>query len=458
MAVNANTQTVSAQSQEKQNMQESQTMPPQLRAARLGKQRIVKTIILTVTLLFLFVPLVSMFLFTIRHPLSGKWSFDPWIAIFTGDGSALGADLSTLWSGLGASLALCVVTVLIMLVLLVPTMVIVHIRSRRLERAHDDDDRRGEQEARGVGEERDGHGDGAEFPHMTALQNVEFGLEIRGVDRVGRRRQAMEKLELVGLADQAKKYTQQMSGGRQQRVALARALAVNPRVLLLDEPLSALDAKVRVLLRDEIRRIQLEAGTTTVFVTHDQEEALAVADRIGVMNHGRIEQIADPQTLYRRPGTEYVATFIGLTNRLPGIANGEEAVVFGQRVPLLDGSATDASTVLVSPENMTIELTNDADAVHRAGELGRVEMVHFLGALARVDVRVACAGMGGTNSRHRAAAGQRAARRTCDRSAGRGRASADSGARRLTIGCCARSPCVIIAYGRPSRETSHSQG
>lgn len=106
MAVNANTQTVSAQSEEKQNMQESQTMPPQLRAARLGKQRIVKTIILTVTLLFLFVPLVSMFLFTIRHPLSGKWSFDPWIAIFTGDGSALGADLSTLWSGLGASLAL----------------------------------------------------------------------------------------------------------------------------------------------------------------------------------------------------------------------------------------------------------------------------------------------------------------------------------------------------------------
>lgn len=135
MAVNANAQNVSAQSQEKQNMQESQTMPPQLRAARLGKQRIVKTIILTVTLLFLFVPLVSMFLFTIRHPLSGKWSFDPWIAIFTGDGSALGADLSTLWSGLGASLALCVVTVLIMLVLLVPTMVIVHIRSRRLERA-----------------------------------------------------------------------------------------------------------------------------------------------------------------------------------------------------------------------------------------------------------------------------------------------------------------------------------
>lgn len=225
------------------------------------------------------------------------------------------------------------------------------------------------------------------FPHMTALQNVEFGLEIRGMGKTERRKQAMEKLELVGLADQAGKYTQQMSGGQQQRVALARALAVNPRVLLLDEPLSALDAKVRVQLRDEIRRIQLEAGTTTVFVTHDQEEALAVADRIGVMNHGRVEQLADPQTLYRRPDSEYVATFIGLTNRLPGITNGEEAVVFGQRVPLLEASKRDASTVLVRPENLAIALAaNDGNTV---GERGRVNMVHFLGALARVDVTVA---------------------------------------------------------------------
>lgn len=225
------------------------------------------------------------------------------------------------------------------------------------------------------------------FPHMTALQNVEFGLEIRGMGKAERRKQAMEKLELVGLADQAGKYMQQMSGGQQQRVALARALAVNPRVLLLDEPLSALDAKVRVQLRDEIRRIQLEAGTTTVFVTHDQEEALAVADRIGVMNHGRIEQLADPQTLYRRPDSEYVATFIGLTNRLPGITNGEEAVVFGQRVPLLEASKRDASTVLVRPENLAIALAaNDGNTV---GERGRVNMVHFLGALARVDVTVA---------------------------------------------------------------------
>ena len=238
------------------------------------------------------------------------------------------------------------------------------------------------------------------FPHMTALQNVEFGLEIRGVTRAERRHLAMEKLDLVGLADQAGKYTQQMSGGQQQRVALARALAVNPRVLLLDEPLSALDAKVRVQLRDEIRRIQLEAGTTTVFVTHDQEEALAVADRIGVMNHGRIEQIADPQTLYRRPETGYVATFIGLTNRLPGISNGAEAVVFGQRVPLLEGSRKEGAVVLVRPENMTIAMheTGVAGSGSGAGEVGRVEMVHFLGALARVDVRIMAAeyrGLGG---------------------------------------------------------------
>lgn len=139
------------------------------------------------------------------------------------------------------------------------------------------------------------------FPHMTALKNVEFSLEVRGMGKAERRKIAMEQLELVGLADQAKKYTQQMSGGQQQRVALARALAVKPRVLLLDEPLSALDAKVRVQLRDQIRRIQLTTGTTTVFVTHDQEEALAVADRIGVMNKGKIEQIAAPQNLYQRP-------------------------------------------------------------------------------------------------------------------------------------------------------------
>ena len=222
------------------------------------------------------------------------------------------------------------------------------------------------------------------FPHMTALENVEFGLEVRGMGKAERRKIAMEQLELVGLADQAKKYTQQMSGGQQQRVALARALAVKPRVLLLDEPLSALDAKVRVQLRDQIRRIQLTTGTTTVFVTHDQEEALAVADRIGVMNKGKIEQIAAPQNLYQRPATEYVATFIGLTNRLPGASNGDEAVVFGQRVPLLAGSAKgDSVAVLVRPENLTLALAGSSDS--HVGERARVEVIHFLGSLVRVN-------------------------------------------------------------------------
>ena len=218
------------------------------------------------------------------------------------------------------------------------------------------------------------------FPHMTALENVEFGLEVRGMGKAERRKIAMGQLELVGLADQAKKYTQQMSGGQQQRVALARALAVK----LLDEPLSALDAKVRVQLRDQIRRIQLTTGTTTVFVTHDQEEALAVADRIGVMNKGKIEQIAAPQNLYQRPATEYVATFIGLTNRLPGASNGDEAVVFGQRVPLLAGSAKgDSVAVLVRPENLTLALAGSSDS--HVGERARVEVIHFLGSLVRVD-------------------------------------------------------------------------
>ena len=232
------------------------------------------------------------------------------------------------------------------------------------------------------------------FPHMTALENVEFGLEVRGMGKAERRKIAMEQLELVGLADQAKKYTQQMSGGQQQRVALARALVRDPDILILDEPtsnmdnasepLSALDAKVRVQLRDQIRRIQLTTGTTTVFVTHDQEEALAVADRIGVMNKGKIEQIAAPQNLYQRPATEYVATFIGLTNRLPGASNGDEAVVFGQRVPLLAGSAKgDSVAVLVRPENLTLALAGSSDS--HVGERARVEVIHFLGSLVRVD-------------------------------------------------------------------------
>jgi putative spermidine/putrescine transport system ATP-binding protein len=221
------------------------------------------------------------------------------------------------------------------------------------------------------------------FPHMTARQNVEFGLRLRGVDGAARKQRAGENLELVGLSAQADRYAHQMSGGQQQRVALARALAIQPQVLLLDEPLSALDAKVRVQLRDQIRRIQLEVGITTLFVTHDQEEALAVADRVGVMREGRIEQIAAPDEIYNRPTTSFVAEFIGSTNRLAGTASGGVADVLGSRVPLLPGSPSSGPvTVLVRPE--AVRVSPGADGPGAA----TVVATSFLGAHGRVQVRL----------------------------------------------------------------------
>ena len=167
------------------------------------------------------------------------------------------------------------------------------------------------------------------FPHMTVRQNVAFGLRLRKVSAAQRDKRAIEMLDLVGLSTQADRYPHQISGGQQQRVALARALAIEPQVLLLDEPLSALDAKVRAQLRDEIRRIQLEVGITTLFVTHDQEEALAIADRVGVMRDGRLEQLAPPTEVYSRPATSFVAEFVGLSNRLAGEVRGGEVTVRG---------------------------------------------------------------------------------------------------------------------------------
>jgi len=193
------------------------------------------------------------------------------------------------------------------------------------------------------------------FPHMTARQNVEFGLQLRRIPSGRRRARAAEMLDLVELSDHAERYAHQLSGGQQQRVALARALAIEPQVLLLDEPLSALDAKVRVQLRDEIRRIQLEVGTTTLFVTHDQEEALAVADRVGVMRAGNLEQLASPHDLYARPATPFVADFVGLTNRLAAIVEGERASLLGTSVPLLPGSVQSGTAfVLIRPESIAV--------------------------------------------------------------------------------------------------------
>ena len=162
-------------------------------------------------------------------------------------------------------------------------------------------------------------------------------------------------LELVGLSEQADRYPHQISGGQQQRVALARALAIEPQVLLLDEPLSALDAKVRAQLRDQIRRIQLEVGITTLFVTHDQEEALAIADRVGVMQGGRIEQLAPPTEVYSRPATAFVAEFVGLSNRLAGTVSGQAVTVRGRDLPLVDLSTPAGPvTALVRPEAVTL--------------------------------------------------------------------------------------------------------
>ena len=219
------------------------------------------------------------------------------------------------------------------------------------------------------------------FPNMTARENVAYGLRLRGVDEAARRRRADEMLELVGLPTQGGRYPYQLSGGQQQRIALARALAIEPKVLLLDEPLSALDAKVRRQLREEIRRIQLMIGTTTLFVTHDQEEALAMGDRVGVMSAGKLEQIGPPAELYDRPKTRFVAEFVGLTNRVDGTAEGGSVTVAGTKVPLLEGSTpSGAVTVLVRPESVRLEVEEGSSA--------HVVAVSFLGSVARAQVEL----------------------------------------------------------------------
>ena len=219
------------------------------------------------------------------------------------------------------------------------------------------------------------------FPHMTVIDNVAFGLKLRGSDGSARRRRAGDMLELVGLSQHADRYAHQLSGGQQQRVALARALAIEPSVLLLDEPLSALDAKVRVQLRDEIRRVQIEVGTTPLFVTHDQEEALAVADRVGVMNAGRLEQLAPPAELYSSPATTFVGEFVGLSNRIPAQVTGGTASVLGREVPVLPGSADGSGHALVRPEALAVVADPAGPAT--------VTTVQFLGPLSRVTCRLA---------------------------------------------------------------------
>ena len=221
------------------------------------------------------------------------------------------------------------------------------------------------------------------FPTMTARDNVGFGLRMRRHDSGKRSARATDLLELVGLSEHIDKYPHQLSGGQQQRVALARALAIQPRVLLLDEPLSALDAKVREQLRDEIRRLQVELGVTTLFVTHDQEEALSMADQVGVMRAGRLEQIAAPQRLYDEPATSFVATFVGTMNRLEAImVDGASVRVGDQTLPIRGAAPGGAGTpveVLVRPEAVRIRPAVDG--------VWEVFVATFRGATTRLQLR-----------------------------------------------------------------------
>jgi len=228
------------------------------------------------------------------------------------------------------------------------------------------------------------------FPHLRVVDNTAFGLRRRGVPRRQAATRATDALALVGLGHLADRFPHQLSGGQQQRVALARALITEPRVLLLDEPLSALDAKVRVQLRDEIRRLQLRLGITTVFVTHDQEEALAVSDRIAVMDSGRIEQIGTPEELYLRPQTPGVAAFVGLSSAVPGTVGGDTVTVWGMRLPVQTGvgsadgaSVTGAVEALVRPENVRVHPDGGA------GVPAEVEESTFLGSFRRTMLRTA---------------------------------------------------------------------
>ncbi len=223
------------------------------------------------------------------------------------------------------------------------------------------------------------------FPNLTVEGNVEYGLRTRKVPTEERRRRVGEMLELVQLSTMAKRYAHQLSGGQQQRVALARALAIKPEVLLLDEPLSALDAKVRATLRDEIRRIQTELGITTLFVTHDQEEALAISDRVGVMSDGKLEQLGAPTEIYRHPASAFVARFVGSMNQLPASVLGPDAVqVAGMTVATTAGAGFAANQqvrLLVRPEDLALVEEN-------AGLPGSVTATTFQGTSTIVAVRL----------------------------------------------------------------------
>jgi iron(III) transport system ATP-binding protein len=224
------------------------------------------------------------------------------------------------------------------------------------------------------------------FPNRTVTANVAYGLEATGMERTDRGVRVGELLALVGLADHAGKYPSQLSGGQQQRVALARALALSPGLLLLDEPLSALDANVRASLRDELRALQLRVGVTTLMVTHDQQEALSIADRLIVMNAGRIEQSGKPADVYDRPANVFVARFLGEMNALPVVRVGDGHVLIGENSFALDRPIIDVGPVhrfCIRPAAVAI----GPDAAGESnGFIGHILQVAFRGDHVRMKI------------------------------------------------------------------------
>ncbi len=226
------------------------------------------------------------------------------------------------------------------------------------------------------------------FPNMTVAQNVGYGLKIAGKNKSEIDQRINEMLSLIQMDAYGARFPYQLSGGQQQRVALARALAIRPQVLLLDEPLSALDAKIRVELRHEIRRIQRQLDITTIYVTHDQEEALSLSDRIVVMSQGKMEQVGTPTEIYNFPTTEFVARFVGHINLLPvsvvdaekGVVRLGEQVVRAGRFEHLNGRPM---RLAVRPEELNPGFVEHANNLH-----GEVDAVTYLGSIVRIGVRV----------------------------------------------------------------------
>ncbi|MFN9211732.1 MAG: ABC transporter ATP-binding protein [Betaproteobacteria bacterium] len=200
------------------------------------------------------------------------------------------------------------------------------------------------------------------FPNMTVAQNVAYGLKVRGMPATERERRTREMLAMMQIEALADRHIDQLSGGQRQRVALARALAPRPRVLLLDEPLTALDARLRDTLRVELNRLLRALGITAVYVTHDQAEAMALGDRIVVMDHGRVAQIGTPRQIYAAPATRFVAEFIGTMNWVPGEGRDGALHFAGGRLPLVEGAAAGAAQAMFRPEDL--QLAPAADAAH----------------------------------------------------------------------------------------------